>query len=141
MMENGAEGLLSPSQADFDASMQRNRSLSSSLTPISSAAPSESSESATDAIERVDFWVSPPPALDASEKGLYKPANEVDIPADHDEEDESPMKIINEIRLGTDLYFWVKSNNDVIYRVSILQNHQFPICLHFLRVASRKGNC
>lgn len=72
-----------------------------------------------------DFWVSLP-RLDESERASYKPASDIEMEADS-EEDESPLEIVNEIRLGTDLYYWIKGKNGIIYRVSGALGHPFSI--------------
>ncbi|KAF8519115.1 P-loop containing nucleoside triphosphate hydrolase protein [Hysterangium stoloniferum] len=64
-----------------------------------------------------EFWVSPP-RLDPSEKATYKDISSgmVAVQLDSDE-DHMPVEIVGEIRLGTDLYYWVNHENDVVYRV------------------------
>lgn len=68
------------------------------------------------------FWISPPP-IDPDEKAGYK---SIDLDTSSlsfpDDEDETPVEVLGEIYLGTDHYYWVVHENDVIHRVS--QHHK-----------------
>jgi hypothetical protein len=77
--------------------------------------------------ERVkNFWISIPP-LDPSEMAKYKsmPSDMEAMQLDSDGE-HTPVEILGEIRLGTDPYYWVVYENDVVYRVG---NRVFTIII------------
>ncbi|KAF8578409.1 hypothetical protein K439DRAFT_1663741 [Ramaria rubella] len=74
-------------------------------------------ESTSGTQEECIFWISPPP-LDPMEKEKYKiiPNLFPSTSPRQDDEDETPVEIVGETRLGTDLYFWVLHENEVIHR-------------------------
>ena len=68
--------------------------------------------------QRVLWWISPPP-LDFAEKLKYKELEPVTSGASSSgDEGESPVEVVGDIRLGTDLYYWVVHESDIVHRVS-----------------------
>lgn len=68
-----------------------------------------------------DFWVSPP-LIDPNEKAKYKSMqlNTYSIPSSSDEDD-TPVMVVGETHQGTDLFYWVLHENDVIHKVCLDQ--------------------
>jgi hypothetical protein len=78
-------------------------------TPLAQAADAPS--------ERV-FWISPP-LIDSEEKARYKSILlGTSSTTSQDDENETPVEIVGETRQGTDHYYWVVHESDVIHRVS-----------------------
>ncbi|KAF8497997.1 hypothetical protein JB92DRAFT_2985471 [Gautieria morchelliformis] len=99
--------------------------LHSSLPNIPDAAsgspPNTPLAQATDAPPERVFWISPP-LIDSEEKARYKSILlDTSSTASQDDENETPVEIVGETRQGTDHYYWVVHESDVIHRHPVKQ--------------------